>query len=99
MDLSNSLQISSINGSNRIKTKKELFTTGNGKTPKNAAEENKFGEMDQFIKESSTITWPTAKADSFILVEMSMKVNGSTTKPKEKVFTYMQMDPCTLGNG
>ena len=99
MDLSNFLPISSINGSNPSKTKKELYTTGNGKTLKNAAEENKFGEMDQFIKESLKITWPMAKADLSILVEMSTKVNGSTTKPKEKAFTYMRMDPCTLGNG
>ena len=99
MDLSNSRPISNTNGSNPSKTKKESYTTASGKTERNAVEENKFGETDQFMKESSTITWPTAKAGSFILVEMSTKATGSTTKPKEKVFTYMQMGRCTLGNG
>jgi hypothetical protein len=71
----------------------------NGKTEINVAEESKSGETDQFMKESSTITWPMAKADSFILVEMSTKVTGSTTKLKEKAFTCMRTALCTLGNG
>lgn len=99
MDLSNSLPISNMNGSNLNKIKKVSCTTVNGKMIKNAAEANKSGEMGPFMREFSTITWPTVKVGSSTLVGMSTKGIGSMIKPKEKVFTCMLMGRCTLGNG
>lgn len=99
MALFNSLPISNTNGSNLNKTKTESYTTVNGRMTKNVAEENKSGEMDPFMKEFLTITWPMAKEGLFILVAMFTKEIGQTTRLRARAFTCMQMARCTLGNG
>ena len=50
-----------MNGNNLNKMTKESYTMVNGRMIKSVAEENKSGETDQFMKELSTIIWPTAK--------------------------------------
>jgi hypothetical protein len=50
-----SLLISNTNGNNHNKMIRELFIMDNGKMIKNVAEVNKFGGMDQFMKELSII--------------------------------------------
>ena len=51
-----------MNGNNLNKMTKESYTMVNGRMIKSVAEENKSGETDQFMKELSTIIWPTVKA-------------------------------------
>lgn len=99
MDLSISPKTSNTNGNNLSKTNKVLYTTASGKTVKNVEEENKSGLTDPFTKALLITTWPMAKADLSTHVETYTKVNGSMIKHKEKVYTCMQTDPCTLASG
>jgi hypothetical protein len=44
-------------------------------------EESKSGKMDQNTKAIGRTIWPTEKDDSSIQMVMSIKENGSMTKP------------------
>lgn len=99
MVLSISQQIINMNGNNPNKMIKALCIMVNGKMIKNVVEVNKYGEMDQFIKEHFKTIWQMAVGDLFIHVVMSMKEIGSMIRLKEKEFIYIQMARCTLENG
>lgn len=71
----------------------------NGRIKRSPEEENKSGEMAQYIKGPLKIAWPTGKADSSTHVETCTKVIGSTTKLKAKESTCTLMGLCTLVNG
>ena len=55
--------------------------------------ENRSGQMDPCMKDGGKITKLTAKEDSFTLMEMSMMVNGSTTKPMDLEYTAILTVP------
>ena len=99
MDHSISLLIFSINGNNLNKMIKVSYIMVNGKMIRNVAEENKSGEMAQFMKEHFKMTWQMVVEDLFILVVTSMKEIGLMIKRKEKGSICILMDQCTLESG
>ena len=63
------------------------------------AKEDKFGQMDQCMKDGGWKIKPTAKEDSFMLTVMSMMDNGLMIKLTDLVFTAILMEPNTRAIG
>ena len=61
--------------------------------------ENRFGAMDQSMKDFGHLTWPTGKEDSSTLVVISMKVNGLTVSPMDMEGIYTTRDLRLKENG
>ena len=59
----------------------------------------KFGQMDQCMKAIGWITRPTAKADSSMLMVMSMTVTGKMIKLTASEYTAIWMVLAILANG